>query len=469
MIDPNIALAGKPAQIDPIQTAGRLQSLRTAGIQQQDDQLKLNQDTQSAQDDADSRAAFAAGMTTDPATGQVTFDRSKALNAIGKLNPAKAVQMSAQFATQDQAAQTAKVALTKAQADAQKAQLQAATAHVGAVDQLLQGVSDQATYTSALQHAMSLGIVQPGELPMQYDPQLVQRLHANALTQKEVLDQHQKDADLAEKTQHDTAMEAHEADTVPLATQATRIYAIPAAQRTAQQNAFITGYEKNNDVTKIAPAQVRANVMLQMPQQVVDPNDPSKVTYVSRKDAIGQEAPASGEAAGARKVLTSAIGGKLGDTINSYNTALAHLDMLSQAADALYNGNLRVLNQIGNEFSKQTGNPAPTNFQAVKQAVAGEISKTFKGGQATDAENREADKAIDAANSPKQLQGVINTYKGLMGSKRSAIQQQVQQGMQGKPNFGGSDANTVTAPNGKTYHFPDAAAAAKFKAAAGIQ
>ena len=239
-----------------------------------------------------------------------------------------------------------------------------------------------------------------------------------------------------ETARHNKAMELHEQETIPLANQATKIYAIPEDQRTAAQKLFIKGYEKNNEVTRIQPAAARVSMYMQMPQAVVDPNDPSREIFTTKKEALGMEAPASGAAAGARKVLTSAIGGKLGDTINAYNTASAHLDMLSQAADALNNGNIQALNKVGNEFNKQTGSPAPTNFKAVEDAVAGEVSKTFKGGQATDAEIKQAEDAISAASSPAQLKGVINTYKGLMASKRDAIRQQVQQGQQGKVNYG---------------------------------
>jgi hypothetical protein len=192
---------------------------------------------------------------------------------------------------------------------------------------------------------------------------------------------------------------------------------------------------------------------MQLPQQIVDPNDPSRTIYATRQNAIGQEAPSSGAAAGARAVIKSAIGGKLGDTINAYNTANAHLDMLNKASDALNNGDIRALNQVGNEFNKQTGNPAPTNFQAVKSAVAGEVSKTFKGGQATDAEIRQADDAINSANSPAQLKQVIATYKGLMNSKKEAIQQQVEQGQQGKVNFGAVEGATKTNSHGDKVVF----------------
>lgn len=268
-----------------------------------------------------------------------------------------------------------------------------------------------------------------------------------ALTQ--ITEKAQKDAETdkanadAEKTKAETAFYkdgSGGAPGIPLSAQATKIYAIPAAQRTAAQNLFIKGYEKNNDVTRVLPAQVRIQGLMQMPQAVVDPNDPSREIFTTKKSALGMEAPASGEAAGARAVIKSAIGGKLGDTINSYNTASAHLDQLDKAADALKNGDLQAVNKIGNAFAAATGNPAPTNFQAVKSAVAGEVSKTFKGGQATDAEIHEFDSAISSANSPAQLKGVIQTYKALMNSKRESIQQQVEQGQQGKANFGAASS-----------------------------
>lgn len=456
MIDAAIPLAGRAPEITPLMQqltqAGNLQlqqgqlqaqqqEAEQRGLQTQGQKLVLAGQQQSAQDEADVRAGMAAGMKTDPTTGQVTFDRTAALNTIGKLNPTKGQQLATTFAQQDTAAAEAKAKLDKAQIDA-------ATAHVDFVDKALQGVTDQASYTNALQQAIQTKIVKPGELPEVYDPQLVARLHAQALSQKETLAAHvaQQTADAKDdKAPKETPPE-----------KAMAIYAIPVAQRSPDQIAFIKGYEKNNDVTRIQPAQVRIQALMQMPQAVVDPNDPSKTVFTTKKGAIGMEAPSSGEAAGARKVLTSAIGGKLGDTINSYNTANAHLDMLSTAADALYNGNTQLLNKVGNEFNKQTGSPAPTNFQAVKSAVAGEVSKTFKGGQATDAEIKQFDDAISSANSPKQLQGVIKTYKGLMNSKRDAIKTQVEQGTQGKVNFGGESGGVIRArdPQGNLHQAP---------------
>lgn len=198
MIDANIPLQGQNgsnilgqlAQLQNLQ--GQKQNIATGAIQQQSDQLKLDQQKQGAQDDADTRAAFAAGMKPHPNTGQPTFDRLAALSTLGKLNPTKAFQMQSQFEQQDQAASTAKTALAKAEADAQEAQVKAALAHVGGISSILNNVTDQASYTVALQHGTEVGLVKPGELSPIYDPAKVAQLQAQALTQQQVLENHAK-------------------------------------------------------------------------------------------------------------------------------------------------------------------------------------------------------------------------------------------------------------------------------------
>lgn len=137
-------------------------------------------------------------------------------------------------------------------------------------------------------------------------------------------------------------------------------------------------------------------------------------------------------------LLKSATSGDIGKNITAYNTAIAHANQLSQAADALDNGDAPTLNKIGNAIGYQFGSDKTTNFNVIKNALSGEISKVFKGGEATDAEIKAVQEPFSAANSPAQLKGAIQNAIHLMNSKRDALQQQVQQGMQGKPNFGGS-------------------------------
>jgi hypothetical protein len=140
-------------------------------------------------------------------------------------------------------------------------------------------------------------------------------------------------------------------------------------------------------------------------------------------------------------LIKSATSGDIGKNITAYNTAISHAQQLSQAADALNNGDMPTLNKLGNALGYQFGSDKTTNFNVIKNALSGEISKVFKGGEATDAEIKAVQEPFSAANSPAQLKGAIDNAIHLMNSKRDALKQQVDLGMQGKPNFGGGNSN----------------------------
>lgn len=123
----------------------------------------------------------------------------------------------------------------------------------------------------------------------------------------------------------------------------------------------------------------------------------------------------------AEKAFTS---GKKGDTTRSLNVAVDHLGTLQQVADALQNGDTRLFNQAGNFIALQTGNQAPTDFNAVKRIVADEVTKAVLGSGGALGDRKAADDAINSANSPAQLKGVIDNYKKLMGGQLAGIEQQ---------------------------------------------
>ena len=116
-------------------------------------------------------------------------------------------------------------------------------------------------------------------------------------------------------------------------------------------------------------------------------------------------------------------GGKLEPTVRSLSVATDHLGTLGEAATALNNGNLRLFNQIGNTFSKETGSPAPTDFDGIKRIVSEELVKAVTGsaGAMGDREALQAD--LDKANSPAQLQSLVERYKQLMAGQLSGIKQ----------------------------------------------
>ena len=113
--------------------------------------------------------------------------------------------------------------------------------------------------------------------------------------------------------------------------------------------------------------------------------------------------------------------GTQGRQVNAFNTAIDHLDTMTKLSDALNNGDVKAINLIGNVIAKQTGRPAPTNFDAAKQIVTAEVIKAVvaSGGGVT--ERQEAERNFATANSPDQLKGAIETYKQLLGGQLKSL------------------------------------------------
>jgi hypothetical protein len=149
-----------------------------------------------------------------------------------------------------------------------------------------------------------------------------------------------------------------------------------------------------------------------------------------------------------KKVGEEFTSGDAAKNLAAFNTAIEHAQQLGNATDALDNGDMRGLNKIGNALGYQFGSDKTTNFNVIKSALSGEISKVFKGGQATDAEIREVQGPFDSANSPAQLKGAIENAVRLMYSKRDALNQLYESGVKAKPNFGGGGTSAPT----NTYH-----------------
>jgi hypothetical protein len=121
-------------------------------------------------------------------------------------------------------------------------------------------------------------------------------------------------------------------------------------------------------------------------------------------------------------------GGTVGKQAIAFNTAIAHLDMLDQAATALKNFDTPLLNKITNFVNVQVGNSPVTTFKNIADAVDGEVSKTFKG-TATEGELARVGAHFDSSLAPDQIQGNVRSTIGLlngkMGEMQSAYQRQI--------------------------------------------
>lgn len=118
--------------------------------------------------------------------------------------------------------------------------------------------------------------------------------------------------------------------------------------------------------------------------------------------------------------------GKQGQQINSLNVAIDHLGTMSELADALHNGNVPLINKFAQAIATATGSAAPTNFNSAKQIVGAEIIKAIANGGGGVTERQEAERQINAASSPDQLAGVIQTYKKLLAGQLNGLRTQYQ-------------------------------------------
>lgn len=129
----------------------------------------------------------------------------------------------------------------------------------------------------------------------------------------------------------------------------------------------------------------------------------------------------------ANKAISAFGNGKQGDIVRSLNVAYSHINLVSDLAKALDNGDVKSINSLSQNYEEQFGSPAPTNFDAAKRILADEITKAVIGsaGALTDREGT-AD-TVSRANSFSQTEGGLDTFKGLMRGQLSGLQRQYEQ------------------------------------------
>ncbi len=110
-----------------------------------------------------------------------------------------------------------------------------------------------------------------------------------------------------------------------------------------------------------------------------------------------------------------------GRQLLAFGSAVKHLETLGGLIDALKNKDTIQLNRLNNLWEKQTGQSAVTNFEAAKGIVAKEIMKAIVTGGGGVEERQELSRLLDAAKSPEQLRGVVNTYYELMKAQQENL------------------------------------------------
>ena len=120
--------------------------------------------------------------------------------------------------------------------------------------------------------------------------------------------------------------------------------------------------------------------------------------------------------------------------IAAFTTVAGHLETLDKLGVALKNNDTQAINSAYNWFQTATGDPAVTNFNAAKQAVAAETIKAITGTAGALRDREEAAAIFGAVQSPAQLKGAISTVKELINSRLQTSQAMFEAGT-GRQNF----------------------------------
>lgn len=116
--------------------------------------------------------------------------------------------------------------------------------------------------------------------------------------------------------------------------------------------------------------------------------------------------------------------GTAGGNIIAYNTAVAHLDRLYDAAHALQTHDIRLWNRIAQFYGLQTGAAPKVVFDTIQNAITGEIGKTYEGGKPdVDTINR-LNQSFASYASRNQMDAYAKTTAQLMQSKNNQLAQQ---------------------------------------------
>ena len=210
-------------------------------------------------------------------------------------------------------------------------------------------------------------------------------------------------------------------------------------QRLAQETATGTLTPQTTDLlaqtyiqTGVLPSMGMGKTATAMRQNVLNRAAEMTMGAQTNPDGTAKPMPTAAEAAtniaenkqniaSQAKAVKDFSTGIQGRQVNSFNTAINHLDTMEGFATALQNGDTKAVNVIANQIAKQTGAPAPTTFDAAKRIVSAEIVKTIVANGGGVKERDEAANDFSAANSPAQLKSVMNSYKELMGGQLKSL------------------------------------------------
>jgi hypothetical protein len=130
-----------------------------------------------------------------------------------------------------------------------------------------------------------------------------------------------------------------------------------------------------------------------------------------------------------QRIMNSFTSGKDAAQIQATNTLANHLDILGQAATALKNGNVQVLNKIANYMGVQTGSTPATTLKTIVHRVGPEITQAYVGTGGEFAERKANEGDFSDNMSPDQLLNNVGVTVKLLNGKTQGQVSKWKQGM----------------------------------------
>jgi hypothetical protein len=116
--------------------------------------------------------------------------------------------------------------------------------------------------------------------------------------------------------------------------------------------------------------------------------------------------------------------------IGALNTAAVHMDALGEIAKDMDNGSFQPFNAVWNRASTMLGGSAPTNYEGLRQAVAGEMDAALHG--TSTIPGREAIAATMPAKASKgQMSGIVGTNLNTLAQKLNTYKERYEQQIPG--------------------------------------
>jgi hypothetical protein len=174
-------------------------------------------------------------------------------------------------------------------------------------------------------------------------------------------------------------------------------------------------------------AMMLANYQLAPPSSRID-SDPKYAGLFAQIKALNPDYDAT-QFDNRKKTRMAFTTGTQGQQINAMNTAVQHLDLLQQAADALKNGTFRPGNALYNTVSNMFGGTAPGSYEQIKHYVDGEIGNVVTKGAVTVNEFGQQAKSGGSPSSPAQMKTYIDNAIQIMASKVKSLKYQAGQAL----------------------------------------